>query len=419
MINLKEIANKHEFVKNKLKTRGFNVKIIDTIVNLAKKRSQLMQSLQRNEAKRNELSREIGILKSKEATANSLIDKVSTLKTEIEQIKAKTNDVNQKLHKILLEIPNLPHDSVPKGHDELANVVIKEHILGFGKVLNVKPHYEYGVERELIDFQKAVKISGSRYWIYQKKGAKLLRALENFMLNEHIKKGYVEVIPPLIVNRDMVQGTGQLPKFESDLFKIANQDCYLIPTSEVPLTNLYARQIIDLTTPKMLTSFTPCFRSEAGSGGKDMRGLIRGHQFYKVEVVKITSRDDLESEFNKTLNDCKAILEKLGLTYREVMLCTGDLGFAAEKTIDLEVWIPSEKRFREVSSVSSFGDFQARRAMIRYRDQNKNNQYACTINGSGVAIDRVFAAILEIYQQKDNSLLIPPVLVPYFQEKQI
>ena len=419
MLNLKEVVNNIELVKNKLKTRGFNVNAINVINNLAISRTNLMVELQNLEFNRNKISKEIGIIRNKGGNATDLLKKVVNVKSLIENIKIKEKEVNSKIENKLLYVPNLPLDIVPIGSSENDNVEIKEHILGRGKIKDVIPHYDIGIKKEILDFKRTVKISGSRFWSYKGKGAKLLRAIQSFMLDEHTKNGYLEFIPPLIVNDNIMIGTGQLPKFKDDLFKLEGRKSYLIPTAEVPLTNLYSNEIIDLSKSKMFTAFTPCFRAEAGSGGKDMKGLIRSHQFYKVEVVKITSKEDLEEEFNKTLNDCKNIIKKLELSYREIMLCTADLGFSSERTIDLEIWIPSENRYRETSSVSSFGDFQCRRAKIRYKDKNGNNQYAYTINGSGLAIDRVIATILEIYQNKDGTITIPKVLVPYMGEEKI
>ena len=414
MLDLKQIVNEAELVKEKLASRGFDVSVIDKIVELSTVRTNVMTELQNLEARRNSISKEIGMIKSQGGNADSQMQEVSTIKSQIEEIKTKEQDVNNQINNELLYIPNLPANEVPVGKDDSENKLIAEHgTIGRGKVTNVKPHYEIATELDIVDFERAVKISGSRFWAYKGLGSRLVRALENFMLDEHNKNGYQEWRPPVIVKAETMQGTGQLPKFAEDLFKIEGMDSYLIPTAEVPLTNMHMGEILDLTNPIKYTAFTPCFRAEAGSGGKDMRGLIRAHQFNKVEMVKFVSDKDIEKEFEATLNDAKNLLEKLELPYQELLLCTGDTGFSAEKTVDLEVWIPSENKYRETSSVSSFGKFQGRRASIRYKDENGKNTPVNTINGSGLAIDRIVAAILENHQNEDGTVSVPKVLVPY------
>ncbi len=414
MLDLKLIIKNLEEVKSKLSTRGFDTLLIDEVAKLASERSKVMVSLQGLEAKRNELSKSIGIIKGKGEDVSSVLKDVANIKKDIDGIKDTEVQINEKITKILLTVPNIPNKNTPLGADENENVLIAEHDkLGRGKVTGVKPHYEIGVELDIVDFERAVKLSGARFWSYTGLGARLVRALESFMLDTHARNNYKEVVPPLIVNAKTMQGTGQLPKFEDDLFKIEGSDSYLIPTAEVPLTNFYANEIVDLAKPIMLTAYTPCFRKEAGSGGKDMKGLIRSHQFNKVELVKIITTEQRDEEFKKTVKDAKGILEALELPFRELRLCTGDLGFSAEETIDLEVWIPSENKYREISSVSLVGDFQGRRASIRYKDESGKSVYASSINGSALAIDRAIAAILENYQNEDGSITIPNVLVPY------
>ena len=414
MIELKSIINDKEKVIQKLKTRNFDVSKIEKIFILSQKRSNLMTNLQNFKSQKNLISKNIGLKKLKKQFIENDLNKIKKIEKEIEKINDEEKDVNIKIKKMLLHIPNLPSDNTPVGNDENDNVVIKEYDnLGKGKITDVIPHYEIGQKLDIVDFKRSVKLSGSRYWSYKGLGAKLVRALQNFMLDKHIKKGYIEWLPPLIVKYDMLKGTGQLPKFEEDLFKIQNSQSYLIPTAEVPLTNLFHNEIIDLSSPIAYTAFTPCFRSEAGSGGKDTKGLIRSHQFYKVELVKFTSKEDYQKEFIKTINDAKEVLLDLELPFQEIILCTGDLGFAAEETIDLEIWIPSEKRYREISSISGFSTFQGKRASIRYKDKNNKTQISYTINGSGLAIDRVIASILENYQNKDGSITIPKKLVSY------
>ena len=420
MLDLKNIINNKEIVIQKLKNRNFDISIIEKIFDLSKKRSKLMINIQNLKSQKNLISKKIGIKKQNHEFIEEDLNKVAKLKAKIEKINDKEKDVNRKIEKMLLYIPNLPSDNTPIGNDEKDNVIINEYQnLGRGKITNVIPHYEIGQKLDVIDFKKSVKLSGSRYWSYKGLGAKLVRALQNFMLDKHVKNGYIEWLPPLIVKDKILIGTGQLPKFEEDLFKIENSQSYLIPTAEVPLTNLFSDEIIDLSSPIAYTAFTPCFRSEAGSGGKDTKGLIRSHQFYKVELVKFTSKEDYQKEFQKTINDAKAILNDLELPFQEVELCTGDLGFAAEKTIDLEVWIPSEKKYREISSISGFNTFQSKRALIRYKDKQGKNQIAYTINGSGLAIDRIIASIFENYQNEDGSISIPKKLISYMNLEKI
>ena len=420
MLELKSIINNKEKVIQKLKTRNFDVSKIEKIFILSQKRSKLMTNLQNLKSQKNLISKNIGLKKQKKQFIENDLNKIKKIEKEIEKIGDEEKDVNVKIEKMLLYIPNLPSDNTPVGNDENDNVVIKEYdSLGKGKITNVIPHYEIGQKLDIVDFKRSVKLSGSRYWSYKALGAKLVRALQNFMLDKHIKNGYIEWLVPLIVKYDMLKGTGQLPKFEEDLFKLQNSQSYLIPTAEVPLTNLFNNEIIDLSSPVAYTAFTPCFRSEAGSGGKDTKGLIRAHQFYKVELVKFTSKEDYQKEFIKTINDAKQVLLDLELPFQEIILCTGDLGFAAEETIDLEIWIPSEKRYREVSSISGFSTFQGKRASIRYKDKNNQTQVSYTINGSGLAIDRVIAAILENYQNKDGSITIPEKLVSYMDIEKI
>lgn len=414
MLDLKLILKDIKWTEDKLKSRGFDTSVLSQIETLAEKRSKYMTDLQTLEAKRNSLSKEIGIAFAKKEKPEALLKEVADVKAEIEKAKELEVSVNKEIENIMLYIPNLPSDNVPKGKDENENVLIKEHgNLGRGKVTNVKAHYDIAVERDIVDFERAVKLSGTRFWAYKGKGARLMRALESFMLDQHTSKGYIEWATPVIVKANIMQGTGQLPKFGDDLFKLEGMDSYLIPTAEVPLTNMHNGEIIDLSSALAYTGYTPCFRAEAGSGGKDMRGLIRAHQFNKVELVKFVSDEQLQEEFKKTLEDAKSILELLELPYQELQLCTGDIGFSAEETVDLEVWIPSENKYREISSVSSFGNFQGRRASIRYKNKEGKNTYANTINGSGLAIDRTIAAILENYQNEDGTITVPKVLIPY------
>lgn len=414
MLDLKYILNNKNYIIKKLSTRNYDISNIEKIVKLIEKRNQLIFKLEKLLAKKNELSQEIGIQKRNKKNPEKLINEVNLLKEEIDQIELKADKSINKVNELVLQIPNIPYDDVPIGHSDLDNVVIKEHpTLGRGLVKNVEPHYDIATKLDIIDFSRAVKLAQTRFVLYKKEGAALIRALENFMLDTHIKNGYEEIMPPHIVNSKMLYGTGQLPKFKEDLFKLEGNDLWLIPTAEVPVTNYHYDEILDLSKPKKYVAYTKCFRSEAGSGGRDTRGIIRQHEFHKVELVKVVKQEDGMTEWEKMVNDAKNILELLEIPYREVMLSTGDIGFSSAKTIDLELWIPSEEKYRETSSISICNDFQARRAKIRYRNDEGKTTYAFTMNGSGLAIDRVMAAILENYQNSDGSISIPKVLIPY------
>lgn len=414
MLDLKYILNNKNYIIKKLSTRNYDISNIEKIVKLIEKRNQLIFKLEKLLAKKNELSQEIGIQKRNKKNPEKLINEVNLLKEEIDKIELKADKSINKVNELVLQIPNIPYDDVPIGHSDLDNVVMKEHpTLGRGLVKNVEPHYDIATKLDIIDFSRAVKLAQTRFVLYKKEGAALIRALENFMLDTHIKNGYEEIMPPHIVNSKMLYGTGQLPKFKEDLFKLEGNDLWLIPTAEVPVTNYHYDEILDLSKPKKYVAYTKCFRSEAGSGGRDTRGIIRQHEFHKVELVKVVKQEDGMTEWEKMVNDAKNILELLEIPYREVMLSTGDIGFSSAKTIDLELWIPSEEKYRETSSISICNDFQARRAKIRYRNDEGKTTYAFTMNGSGLAIDRVMAAILENYQNKDGSISIPKVLIPY------
>lgn len=414
MLDLKYILNNKNYIIKKLSTRNYDISNIEKIVKLIEKRNQLIFKLEKLLAKKNELSQEIGIQKRNKKNPEKLINEVNLLKEEIDKIELKADKSINKVNELVLQIPNIPYDDVPIGHSDLDNVVIKEHAtLGRGLVKNVEPHYDIATKLDIIDFSRAVKLAQTRFVLYKKEGAALIRALENFMLDTHIKNGYEEIMPPHIVNSKMLYGTGQLPKFKEDLFKLEGNDLWLIPTAEVPVTNYHYDEILDLSKPKKYVAYTKCFRSEAGSGGRDTRGIIRQHEFHKVELVKVVKQEDGITEWEKMVNDAKNILELLEIPYREVMLSTGDIGFSSAKTIDLELWIPSEEKYRETSSISICNDFQARRAKIRYRNDEGKTTYAFTMNGSGLAIDRVMAAILENYQNSDGSISIPKVLIPY------
>ncbi len=411
MLDIKLLQKNIEYVIERLNSRNVDKNILNKLSQNINERNKIIQQLNKKQEERNQISSLIAKDKSAE-----IITKASTIKNEVKELEKQVENYQIELDKLLPYIPNIPLDEVPKGNDEEDNVEVDRHEdLGRGLVKNVQPHYEIGIKKEILDFERAVKISGTRFVIFKNQGAELVRALENFMLDTHKKNGYEEILPPVLVKSDIMFGTGQLPKFENDLFKIKDEDLWLIPTAEVPITNYFNNEIIDLSSCKKITSYTLCFRSEAGSSGKDTKGLIRSRQFNKVEIVKLTTKEDALKEFEQTVKDAESILILLQLPYRKLKLCTGDLGFSSAITYDLEVWIPSEMKFREISSISYFETFQARRAKIRYRDQNNKVQYAHTINGSGLAIDRTIAAILEQYQNEDGSITIPDVLVPYMK----
>jgi seryl-tRNA synthetase len=369
-------------------------------------------------AQRNRASEEIAKLKKSGQDASALIAETKNLREQVEELGKAAEEYESRLQQILVGIPNIPHESVPVGKSADDNVEVRR----WGTLPKFdfapKAHWEIGEQLGVLDLERAAKISGARFAVYWDLGARLERALANFMLDLHTQKhGYVEVLPPYLVNTESMYGTGQLPKFAADSFKVPHgeKDLWLIPTAEVPVTNLYRDEVLDAARlPVSLTAYTACFRSEAGSYGKDVRGIIRQHQFQKVEMVKFTRPDDSYEQLEKLTHDAEEILQKLGLHYRVVALSTGDMGFAAAKTYDIEVWLPGQQLFREISSCSNFESFQARRANIRYRPEGKNKaEFLHTLNGSGLAIGRTWVAIVENYQQADGSVVIPEALRSY------
>ncbi|HAA83817.1 MAG: Serine--tRNA ligase [Thermodesulfobacterium commune] len=417
MLDLKLIREKPEWVKARLSTRGQDFPI-EEILSLDKKRRELLQKVESLRHLRKEKSEQIGRLKKqgKDEEANLLAQEVKKIGEELKTLEAELSQVENNLQEKLLYLPNIPHETVPIGKDDSENVVVKRwgEPPEFG--FEPKPHWEIGENLRILDFERAAKITGSRFVVYFNEGALLERALINFMLDLHVKKhGYKEVLPPFIVNENSLIGTAQLPKFKEDLFKLEGWNYYLIPTAEVPVTNLHRDEILrEEDLPLYYTAYTPCFRSEAGSHGRDTRGIVRQHQFNKVELVKFVVPETSYEELENLLLDAEEVLQLLGLHYRVVALCTGDLGFASAKTYDIEVWAPGQKRYVEISSCSNFEDFQARRANIRYRPKDGGKpRFVHTLNGSGLAIGRTVMAILENYQQADGSVLIPEVLRPY------
>jgi seryl-tRNA synthetase len=405
-----------EKVRESLEKRGYDSKILEEFIEVDRLRREIIAEVESLRAKRNQITKEIEQLKRKGEDAQHLVEEVKGIKERIKELEDSLKERERETERILLQIPNIPHDSVPIGKDSSFNRVVRY----WGEPRNFsfepKPHWEIGEALKILDFERASKLAGSRFTVYYGYGAKLERALINFMLDVHTKeKGYEEVLPPFIANEESLIGTGNLPKFEEDLFRIKDRPWYLIPTAEVPLTNLFRDEVLKASElPKRFVAYTPCFRAEAGSWGRDVRGLIRQHQFNKVELMVFSHPDNSYEELEKLTSDAEDILKKLKLPYRVVALCTGDLGFASAKTYDIEVWMPSRNDYMEISSCSNFEEFQARRANIRFkRDEKSKLEYVHTLNGSGLAIGRTVAAILENYQREDGSVEIPEVLISY------
>lgn len=415
MLDVKMMRQNMPKVKAKLATRGVKGEVLDEFMALDEERRGLLVKSEDLKKYRNEVSAQIATLKREKADA---ADKIAEMKTVGEQIKGYDNEIaaiDEKLFHISATLPNIPAADVPVGKDEDDNVEVRRWETPRTFDFEPKAHWDIAENLDIIDFERGAKVSGSRFVYYKGLGARLERALYNFMLDLHVyEQGYTEMITPYIVNSKAMFGTGQFPKFKEDVFQLENTDLTLIPTAEVPLTNYYNGEILDQEQlPVYFTALSPSFRSEAGSAGRDTRGLIRLHQFNKVEMVKFTKPEDSYAELEKMTNNAEEILQKLGLPYRVMALSTGDMGFSAAKTYDLEVWIPAQETYREISSCSNCEDFQARRAMIRYRDDNNKPQFLHTLNGSGLAVGRTVAAVLENYQNADGSVTIPDILVPY------
>jgi seryl-tRNA synthetase len=398
-----------------LENRGSDLEL-EAILALDKERRQIIQEVESLKQERKIVSDQISKMKKSSEDASEIITQMRQVSQRIKELDQRLARLEDDLHGSLLLMPNVPHESVPIGADEKDNPVVKK----WGEITEFsfkpKPHWELGERLGILDFERAAKMTGARFTLYWGLGARLERALINFMLDLHTTKhGYQEVLPPFMVNSSAMTGTGQLPKFKEDLFKLEDWDYYLVPTAEVPVTNIYMNEILEEDDlPLYHAAYTPCFRSEAGSYGKDTRGLIRQHQFNKVELVKFTTPEQSYDELESLLLDAEEVLQQLQLPYQVVTLCTGDLGFAAAKTYDIEVWLPAQQAFREISSCSNFEDFQARRANIRYRPSGKKKiGFLYTLNGSGLAVGRTLVAILENWQQEDGSVVIPPVLRPY------
>ncbi|MCL5022950.1 MAG: serine--tRNA ligase [Nitrospirae bacterium] len=422
MLDIRFVRDNPDKLREALRKRGMadfsaaEVQMnLDQVLELEGRRRQLLREVEELRNKRNVVSEEIGKLKREKKDAAVLLSEMKGVSEKIKDLDDGLGEIEEKEKLFLRYIPNIPHESVPVGKDETDNMVVRTW--GEPKGFDFPPlnHWDIGEILGIIDFDRASKIAGARFALMKGAGARLERALMNFMLDLNTSKGYMEVFPPILVNRESMTGTGQLPKFEMELFRIADPEFYLIPTAEVPVTNIHRDEILkEQDLPIYYTAYTPCFRREAGSYGKDTRGLIRQHQFNKVELVKFVKPEDSYDELEKLTANAEEILQRLDLPYRVVALCTGDLGFSAAKTYDLEVWLPGQQKYREISSCSNFEDFQARRANIRFkREGKKGTEFVHTLNGSGLAIGRTLVAVLENYQQKDGSVRIPQALASY------
>ena len=413
MIDPRIIREKPEIVYESLKKRGVEFDI-ETLINIDEKRRKLIQETEKMKNEKNELSDEIARLKKGGFDPSDKIEHLRMLGKTIENIEQQLRVIEKKWEDRLLMMPNIPHSTVPVGRGDEENKVVR--VWGEKPAFDFQPlaHWDIGEKLDILDFKRAAKITGSRFTLYKSLGALLERALINFMLDLHTKEGYIEVLPPFMVNRETMTGTGQLPKFEEELFKLEGLDYFLIPTAEVPVTNIHRDEILkEDELPLKYVSYTPCFRKEAGAHGKDTRGLTRQHQFNKVEIVKFAHPEKSYQELEGLLQDAENVLKQLRIHYRVSMLCTGDLGFSASKTYDIEVWLPGQNIYREISSCSNFESFQARRAKIRYRKTGGKIDFVHTLNGSGLAVGRTVMAIMENFQKSDGSITIPEVLRPY------
>ncbi|KIS02616.1 serine--tRNA ligase [Paucilactobacillus wasatchensis] len=417
MLDIKKMRTNPDFYRERLATRGVAVEDLDDIFSLDEQRRDLIKQTETLKAKRNDVSKEIAQAKRNKESADDAIAAMQQVGKDVKKLDEQLNEVEADFQNKMAHLPNMPHEGIPVGPDESVNVELRK--VGETPNFNFEPkaHWDIGEGLGILDFERAAKVSGARFVYYVGLGAQLERAVYNFMLDEHMKEGYTEVLPPYLVNSKAMYGTGQFPKFKQDVYQIENedQDLTMIPTAEVPLTNYFANEVIPAEKlPVYVTALTPSFRSEAGSAGRDTRGLIRMHQFNKVEMVKYTKPEDSYAELEKMTGNAERILKKLGLAYHVITLSTGDMGFSAAETHDIEVWMPEQNIYREISSCSNTEDFQARRAHIQYRDDNGKLQYVNTLNGSGLAVGRTVAAILENYQNEDGSVTVPEVLVPYF-----
>lgn len=421
MLDPRRLRQDFSAIKQRLQYRGEDISDLDRFPEVDEKRRAIIQEAEALKKKRNEVSQQISVLKREKKDADHLIQEMKHVSESIKTLDQELRETENTLQKILLRIPNIPHESVPIGESEEDNVLHKTwgDIPEFG--FEPKPHWELGAALGLLDFEAAGKVAGSRFVFHKGLGAKLERALINFMLDLHTSEhGYVEMLPPYLVHEDSMTGTGQLPKFAEDVFKIEDSHLFLIPTAEVPVTNYHREEILEADQlPLAYAAYSSCFRSEAGAAGRDTRGLIRQHQFNKVELVRFVKPEESYEQLEQLTSQAEKVLQLLNLPYRVMSMCTADLGFAAAKKYDLEVWLPSSQTYREISSCSNFEDFQARRANIRFRrDKKSKPEFVHTLNGSGLAIGRTVAAILENYQQADGRIRLPEVLRPYMQGKE-
>ncbi|BBI30698.1 serine--tRNA ligase [Cohnella abietis] len=416
MLDVKLLRNEYDKVVQALTNRGASLDLIAGFPELDISRREKLTESEQLKNRRNVVSQDVAKLKKNGENADDLIAEMRNVNDRIKLLDDEVREIEVEMDSLLLAIPNVPHESVPIGASEEDNVIVRVEGQPRQFEYDPKAHWDIGLDLDILDFEAAAKVTGSRFVFYKGLGARLERALINFMMDLHSDKhGYEEILPPYIVNRDSLVGTGQLPKFEEDLFKIEGTEYFLIPTAEVPVTNLHREEILSLgSLPKSYVAFSGCFRSEAGASGRDTRGLIRQHQFNKVEMVQLVAPDKSYEVLEELTGHAERVLQLLELPYRVLALCTGDMGFGSAKTYDLEVWIPSAGTYREISSCTNFEDFQARRAGIRYRPENgAKPEFVHTLNGSGLALGRTVAAILENYQQDDGSVKIPEVLKPY------
>lgn len=419
MLDIRDIRNNYEFVKERLSVRGKEYPL-EELKELDEKRREIIGVVEDKKAYQNEISKKIPMMKKEGKDTEEIFKEMKELSNEIKGFDEELQGIEEKIREVILEIPNLPNESVPRGNDDSENIEMVK--VGTPREFDFEPraHWDIGTMNDWLDFERANKITGSRFSIFKGFGAKLERALTQFMLDLHTEKqGYTEMSTPFMVNRDSMIGTGQLPKFSEDMYQLERDDFYLVPTAEVPLTNMYRGEILsEDDLPIYITEYTPCFRREAGSAGRDTRGLIRNHQFDKVELVKFVKPETSYDELEKLTMNAREVLDLLKLPYRVVTLCGGDLGFSSAKTYDIEVWMPSYGRYVEISSCSNFESYQARRSNIKYRPKDGGKtEFVHTLNGSGLAVGRTFAALVENYQKEDGTIEIPEVLKPYFESR--
>jgi len=418
MLDLKYIVENIDEVVKRLETRNEDFQYLYNLKDLYDKRANLLKEVESKKAFRNETSKKIGEYKRAKKDASAILAEVATLGDEIKEMDLELNKLEEEINDILLNTPNIPDESIPIGVDETFNEVVKTHLKPTKFDFEIKDHVDLGEKLDILDFKRAGKVTGARFVFYKGLAARLERVLMQFMMDVHtFEGGYTEAIPPYIVNEESMYGTGQFPKFKEESFKLEGFDWYLNPTAEVPMINLYRNEILDVEDlPLKYVAYTSAFRSEAGSAGRDTRGILRQHQFQKVELIKFTKPEDSNEELEKMIRQSELILQKLELPYRVVTLSTGDLGFSMAKTYDIEVWIPSQNKYREIGSISNAKDYQARRSQIRFkRSKDSKTEYVHTLNGSGLAIGRTVIAIMENYQQEDGSIKVPKALIPYMK----